>query len=165
MKTTPKIAIYPGSFDPVTNGHIHLIERSLKIFDILIVAVAINPRKIPLFSREERIFLLQQSLAMHDPARIKIDSFTGLLVDYAKSQKAHVVIRGLRAVSDFEFEFQMANMNRHLNADIETVFMMTGEEAFYISSSFIRDVAAFGGSVKRMVPTCVNDMLLKKFAT
>jgi pantetheine-phosphate adenylyltransferase len=158
-----KIAVYPGSFDPVTNGHIDLIERSLRVFDHLIVAVANNPRKQPMFSVEERLEMLDASIPASDKARLSIDSFEGLLVQYAKQVKAHVVIRGLRAVSDFEFEFQMANMNRHLEPEIETVFMMTGEEAFYISSNFVREVAMFGGSVKGMVPAPVYEKLKQRF--
>lgn len=160
---TPRIAIYPGSFDPITNGHLDLIERSLSLFDVLIVAVAINPRKTPLFTVQERLTMIEASLPAHAPGQLRVDSFEGLLVDYAKAQGAQAIVRGLRAVSDFEFEFQMANMNRHLRRDIETVFMMTGEESFYISSSFIRDVAAFGGTVKKMVPEAVLQQLLKKF--
>ncbi len=161
MTTAMRKAIYPGSFDPVTNGHINLIERSLRMFDHLIVAVAINPRKQPMFSVEERLELLKQSIP--DTSRVTIDSFEGLLVQYARAQKAQVLIRGLRAVSDFEFEFQMANMNRHLEPDVETVFMMTGEETFYISSNFVREVAMFRGSVKGMVPEPVHEKLVAKF--
>jgi pantetheine-phosphate adenylyltransferase len=157
-----KIAVYPGSFDPVTNGHVDLIARSLRIFDHLIVAVANNPRKQPMFSVEERVEMLEASLP-EGKTRPKIDSFEGLLVHYARRVKANVVIRGLRAVSDFEFEFQMANMNRHLEPHIETVFMMTGEEAFYISSNFVREVAMFGGSVKGMVPPAVYRKLKERF--
>jgi pantetheine-phosphate adenylyltransferase len=156
-----RTAVYPGSFDPVTNGHLNLIERSLRIFDHLIVAVAINPRKQAMFSLEERVELLRASIK--DQSRVTIDSFEGLLVHYATRVKADILIRGLRAVSDFEFEFQMANMNRHLQRNVETVFMMTGEEAFYISSSFVREVAMFGGSVKGMVPAPVYAKLLARF--
>lgn len=156
-------AIYAGSFDPITNGHLNLIERSLRIFDHLIVAVAINPRKQPLFSVAERLELIRSSIAEDQRARVTVDSFEGLLVHYAKRQKADVLVRGLRAVSDFEFEFQMANMNRHLDDSIETMFMMTGEEAFYISSSFIREVATFGGSVEGMVPPVVLQKLQERF--
>lgn len=158
-----RIAVYPGSFDPVTNGHVNLIERSLRIFDKLIVAVAHNPRKTPMFSRDERIELLDQSFSTRDRDRLSFDSFEGLLVHYAKRVNANVIIRGLRAISDFEFEFQMANMNRHLDGSLETVFMMTGEESFYISSNFVREVAMFGGSVKGMVPPPVYDRLVQKF--
>lgn len=158
-----RIAVYPGSFDPVTNGHVHLIERSLRVFDKLIVAVAVNPRKTPMFSKEERLDLLDRSFATRDKDRLSFDSFEGLLVQYAKQVKANVIVRGLRAVSDFEFEFQMANMNRHLDSSLETVFMMTGEESFYISSGFVREVAMFGGSVKGMVPPPVHETLLKRY--
>jgi pantetheine-phosphate adenylyltransferase len=158
-----RIAIYAGSFDPITNGHVNLIQRSLQIFDKLIVALAINPRKAPLFSVPERMELIKASLSPEEASRVQIDSFEGLLVQYANKVGAKVLVRGLRAVSDFEFEFQMANMNRHLDDSIETMFMMTGEEAFYISSSFVREVAMFGGSVEGMVPPAVNAKLKERF--
>lgn len=157
-------AIYAGSFDPITNGHVNLIERSLRMFDELIVAVAINPRKTPLFSVAERLELIRSSIPAEQSKRVTVDSFEGLLVHYAKRSGANVLIRGLRAVSDFEFEFQMANMNRHLDGSIETMFMMTGEEAFYISSSFVREAAMFGGDVTGMVPPLVDERLKAKFA-
>jgi pantetheine-phosphate adenylyltransferase len=159
-----RLAIYAGSFDPITNGHIDLITRTLNIFDRVIVALAVNPRKTPLFSVQERKDLIAASLDAESNKRVTIDSFEGLLVQYANKVGAKVLIRGLRAISDFEFEFQMANMNRHLDDSIETMFMMTGEEAFYISSSFVREVAMFGGSVEGMVPNAVNVKLKDKFA-
>jgi len=158
-----RVAIYAGSFDPITIGHVNLIERSLAIFDKLIIALAINPRKTPLFTVEERIALIRSSLSEEQRARVVVDSFEGLLVQYAKRVGAAVLVRGLRAVSDFEFEFQMANMNRHLDDSIETMFMMTGEETFYISSSFVREVAMFGGSVEDLVPAAVNLKLKERF--
>ena len=158
-----RIAIYAGSFDPITNGHIDLILRTLQIFDRVIIALAVNPRKTPLFSVPERQALIAASLDKKSLERVTIDSFEGLLVQYANRVGAKVLIRGLRAISDFEFEFQMANMNRHLDDSIETMFMMTGEEAFYISSSFVREVELFGGSVEGMVPMAVNQKLKERF--
>ncbi|MBZ4334640.1 pantetheine-phosphate adenylyltransferase [Corallococcus interemptor] len=154
------VAIYPGSFDPLTNGHLSLIQRGLKMFDRLIVAIAVNPKKTPLFSQEERIELIRE--AVNDP-RVEVDAFHGLLVDYVHQRNVSVVIRGLRAVSDFEYEFQLANMNRKLAPDIDTVFMMTGEAYFYISSQLVREVATFGGNVDGLVPPNVNASLKKKF--
>jgi pantetheine-phosphate adenylyltransferase len=155
------VAIYPGSFDPLTNGHLSLIQRSLKMFDRLIVAIAVNPKKTPLFTEDERRELIRE--AVNDD-RVEVDAFRGLLVDYVKRRNVGVVIRGLRAVSDFEYEFQLANMNRKLAPDIETVFMMTGEDYFYISSQLVREVASFGGDVTGLVPSNVNERLKTKFA-
>jgi pantetheine-phosphate adenylyltransferase len=155
------VAIYPGSFDPLTNGHLSLIQRGLQMFDRLIVAIAVNPKKVPLFSLEERRELIRE--ACQDP-RVELDSFEGLLVEYAKQRKVNVLIRGLRAVSDFEYEFQLANMNRKLAPGIETVFMMTGEDYFYISSQLVREVASLGGDVRGLVPDNVNAKLVAKFA-
>lgn len=155
-------AIYPGSFDPLTNGHLSLIQRSLKMFDRLIVAIAVNPKKTPLFTEDERRQLIREACG-NDP-RVEVDAFHGLLVDYVKRRNVGVVIRGLRAVSDFEYEFQLANMNRKLAPDIETVFMMTGEDYFYISSQLVREVASFGGDVTGLVPANVNEKLKAKFA-
>lgn len=156
------VAIYPGSFDPLTNGHLSLIQRSLKMFDRLIVAVAVNPKKTPLFTEDERRQLIQDACG-NDP-RVEVDAFHGLLVDYVRRRHGAVIIRGLRAVSDFEYEFQLANMNRKLAPDIETVFMMTGEDYFYISSQLVREVASFGGDVTGLVPDNVNQKLKAKFA-
>lgn len=155
------VAIYPGSFDPLTNGHLSLIQRSLKMFDRLIVAIAVNPKKTPLFSQEERSELIRE--AVNDD-RVEVEAFHGLLVDYVRSRNVGVIIRGLRAVSDFEYEFQLANMNRKLAPDIETVFMMTGEDYFYISSNLVREVASFGGDVSGLVPDNVYARLKAKFA-
>jgi pantetheine-phosphate adenylyltransferase len=154
------VAIYPGSFDPLTNGHLSLIQRGLQMFDRLIVAIAVNPKKTPLFSLEERRELIRE--ACPDP-RVEVDSFQGLLVQYAKERKVNVLIRGLRAVSDFEYEFQLANMNRKLAPGIETVFMMTGEDYFYISSQLVREVASLGGDVAGMVPDNVHAKLRARF--
>jgi pantetheine-phosphate adenylyltransferase len=154
------VAIYPGSFDPLTNGHLSLIQRGLQMFDRLIVAIAVNPKKVPLFSLEERHELIRE--ACQDP-RVEVDSFQGLLVEYAKKRNVNVLIRGLRAVSDFEYEFQLANMNRKLAPGIETVFMMTGEDYFYISSQLVREVASLGGDVTGLVPENVHAKLVAKF--
>jgi pantetheine-phosphate adenylyltransferase len=155
------VAIYPGSFDPLTNGHLSLIQRGLQMFDRLIVAIAVNPKKTPLFTLEERRQLIRQA---YPDERVEVDSFQGLLVQYAKHRKVNVLIRGLRAVSDFEYEFQLANMNRKLAPGIETVFMMTGEDYFYISSQLVREVASLGGDVTGMVPANVQAKLKEKFA-
>jgi pantetheine-phosphate adenylyltransferase len=155
-----RAAIYPGSFDPLTNGHLSLIQRGLELFDRLIVGILVNPKKTPLFTIEERKQLIKD--AVKDP-RVEIESFEGLLVEYARKKKVHVLLRGLRAVSDFEYEFQLANMNRKLRPDIETVFMMTGEDYFYISSNLVREVASLGGNVEGLVPPNVHDKLKAKF--
>ena len=154
------IAIYPGSFDPLTNGHLSLIQRGLRMFDRLIVSVVHNPKKTPLFSVDERRNLIRE--ACDDP-RVEVDDFNGLLVDYARKKGINVILRGLRAVSDFEFEFQMANMNRKLDPTLETVFMMTGEDYFYISSQMVREVASLGGNVAGLVPPNVHAKLVSHF--
>ncbi|MBL8953504.1 MAG: pantetheine-phosphate adenylyltransferase [Myxococcaceae bacterium] len=154
-------AIYPGSFDPLTNGHLSLIQRGLKMFDRLIVALLVNPKKQPLFTIEERVTMIRD--AVNDP-RIEIDSFQGLLVDYAQKKGVNTMLRGLRAVSDFEYEFQLANMNRKLRPDIETVFMMTGEDYFYVSSNLVREVASLGGNVEGLVPPNVLKKLKAKYS-
>ncbi len=156
-----RIAIYPGSFDPLTNGHLSLIQRGLQMFDRVIVAVAYNPKKVPLFTVEERKQLIRE--ACPDP-RVEVDAFQGLLVEYAKQRGVNVLLRGLRAVSDFEYEFQLANMNRKLAPGIETVFMMTGEDYFYISSQLVREVASLGGDVEGLVPACVLARLKAKYS-
>jgi pantetheine-phosphate adenylyltransferase len=153
-------AIYPGSFDPLTNGHLTLIQRGLEMFDGMVVAVARNLEKTPLFSIEERKQLIRE--AYPDP-RVEVDDFDGLLVDYARRKNVSVILRGLRAISDFEYEFQMANMNRKLAPKIETVFMMTGEDYFYVSARLVREVASLGGSVKGLVPANVLAKLQIKF--
>lgn len=158
----PRVAVYPGSFDPVTNGHLSIIRRGLQVFDGLVVAVASNVQKAaPLFTSEERVAMLREAVG-NDP-RVEVDTFSGLLVDYAKRRGAGVVLRGLRAVSDFEYEFQLANMNRKLAPEIDTLFMMTGEDSFYISSRFVREVAMLGGDVSSMVPPHVLRALTKRF--
>ena len=159
------IAVYPGSFDPITNGHIDLLERALKLFDNIIIAIAANPGKHPLFSTEERLEMLKDSLAHHPlKDRVKVDLFQGLLVDYVQSVPARAIVRGLRAISDFEYEFQMALMNRKLNADIETAFIMTGMRWIYISSRMIKEVVRSGGDVSGLVPENVEKRLTERLA-
>jgi pantetheine-phosphate adenylyltransferase len=157
----PRRAIYPGSFDPLTNGHLSLIQRGLKIFDGLVVAVANNPAKKPLFSLEERQALIRE--AVGDDPRVEVDHFESLLVDYAKRRGIHTVLRGLRAVSDFEYEFQLANMNSKLDPDFESVFVMTGQDYFYVTGSLVREVASYGGDVSGLVPPNVAAGLSRKF--
>jgi len=156
-----KVAIYPGSFDPVTNGHLDILERGLKLFDRIIVTILCNPSKASLFTVAERMEMLQQSLPA--AANVEFDQFDGLLVDYAKKRKAHAILRGMRAVSDFEYEFQMALMNRRLNREIQTVFLMTGLRWIFTSSSIIKEAARFGGDIQDMVPPIVNKKLKYKF--
>ena len=158
----PRTAIYPGSFDPLTNGHLAIIQRGLKIFDRLVVAVANNPQKNPLFTVDERKALIAE--AIQNDSRVEVDSFDGLLVDYARRKGVHTVIRGLRAVSDFEYEFQLANMNRKLLPDFEAVFVMTGEDYFFVAAQLVREVATFGGDVTGLVPPNVAVGLRRKVA-
>ncbi len=155
-----RTAIYPGSFDPLTNGHVAIIQRGLKVFDRLVVAVANNPEKKPLFTVAERTAMIAEAIG--DDPRVEVDSFDALLVDYARRKGVHTVLRGLRAVSDFEYEFQIANMNRHLLPDLETVFVMTGEDYFFVSARLVREVATFGGDVSAFVPANVLDALRRK---
>ncbi len=156
-----RIVVYPGSFDPITNGHLDILRRGLELFDRVIVAVANNIEKQGLFTVAERIELIRTAVAHND--NIIIDSFNGLLVDYAKKVGARFVIRGLRAMNDFEYEFLMASMNRNLNPDMDTFFMMTSKDYFFVSSRTIKEVAAFGGSVKGLVPEAVEAALREKF--
>jgi pantetheine-phosphate adenylyltransferase len=154
-------AIYPGSFDPVTNGHLDIIGRALKLFDEVVVAVAHNEEKQPLFSLEERLNLLHETAGkIHN---VRIAEFNGLLVEFARAKDAGAVIRGLRAISDFEFEFQMALMNRKLEAAVETIFLMPKEEYTYLSSRIVKEIARLGGDVSSFVPTCVAKALSMKF--
>jgi len=155
------IAIYPGTFDPITNGHIDLVRRTLKIFDEVIIAVAPSQKKQPLFTVEERIALIRKSIKHIKGA--KTDAFSSLLVDYVQERKSVAIIRGLRAISDFEYELQMALMNRRLNANIEAVFMMPSEEYTFLSSTLVKEVASFGGSVSGLVPEAVEKAIKKKF--
>ena len=157
------VAIYPGSFDPITNGHVDLVNRTLRVFDKVVVAIASNPDKDrSLFTVQERLQLIEEVFAGTD-GRVKAVSFQGLLVDYAERQGATVVIRGLRAISDFEYEFQMAMMNHRLKPKLETFFMMTGESEFYTSSRLVKEVVSLGGNVAGLVPDNVLKKLQDKF--
>ena len=156
-----RCAIYPGSFDPVTNGHLDVVERARKLFDEVIVAVAHNDEKQPLFPLKERLDLLQETVGKI--SNVRIAQFEGLLVEFARVEKAGAVIRGLRAVSDFEFEFQMALMNRKLNADVETIFLMPTEDYTYLSSRIVKEIARLGGDVSAFVPLGVAEALRRKF--
>ncbi|MBI4495751.1 MAG: pantetheine-phosphate adenylyltransferase [Deltaproteobacteria bacterium] len=155
-----KIAVYPGSFDPITNGHVNLIERALAIFDRLVVAVAHNPQKAELFTVEERLEMIR--LSLKEDSRVTAASFDGLLVKFVESQGARVIIRGLRALSDFEYEFQMTLMNRKLSRKVDTMFLMTGYKWFYTSSKIIKEAASLGGSVRGLVPEIVHQKLKAK---
>jgi pantetheine-phosphate adenylyltransferase len=157
----PNLAIYPGTFDPITNGHLDLIERGLRIFDRIIVAVAEGSYKKTLFTVAERLEMMRDVLG--DKPNITIDSFQGLLVDYVKSQKAVVVLRGLRAITDFEYEFQMAMMNRRLEPEVETVFLMTGLRWVFLSSSILKEAAMHGGNIEGMVSEFVYKKLREKY--
>jgi len=154
------LAVYPGSFDPLTNGHVDIILRGARLFDRIVVALLVNAEKAPLFSMEERVEIARA--VFRDLPNVEIDTFDGLLVDYVERRKAQVIVRGLRAVSDFEFEFQMALMNRRLNSKIETVFMMPAEQYSYISSRLIKEVFALGGRVHGLVPELVEARLRGK---
>jgi len=154
------IAVYPGSFDPPTVGHLDIIERSSRVFSRVIVAVAMNIRKNVWFTPTERMAMLRKLTRTY--SNVEIDSFRGLLVDYAEEKGAHVVMRGLRAISDFEYEFQMAHMNKKLAAEVDTVFMMTGERYSYISSNIVKEIASFGGKIDDLVPPLVKKEVLKK---
>ena len=156
-----RIAIYPGSFDPVTNGHIDIVKRGIKLFDTIVVAILLNPNKKVLFSVDERIEMLKESMkGMHG---IEFDSFDGLTVDYAHKRGAHAILRGMRAISDFDYEFQLALMNRKLNRNVQTVFLMTGLRWIFTSSSIIKEAAQFGGKIEDMVPPIVNQKIRAKF--
>jgi pantetheine-phosphate adenylyltransferase len=154
------LAVYPGSFDPLTNGHVDIISRGARLFDRIIVAMLVNAEKAPMFSMAERIEIAREVFKEH--ANVEVDTFDGLLVDYVERRHAQVIVRGLRAVSDFEFEFQMALMNQRLNPHIETVFMMPAEQYTYISSRLIKEVFALGGRVHGLVPELVEHRLREK---
>ncbi len=162
----PKIAVYPGTFDPITYGHLDLIKRALRLFDRLIVAIGENPAKKPLFTMKERKEMVIESLKElkdRDGERVIVESFSGLLVDFAEAHGACAIVRGLRAVSDFEYEFQMALMNRKLNRRIDTVFLMPGFRWIYISSTIIKEAALFGGDISGLVPPIVEQKLKEKY--
>jgi len=155
-----KIAIYPGSFDPLTNGHVDIIQRGSRFFDRIVIALLINLEKAPLFNVPERVAITRE--VFRDWSNVEVDTFDGLLVDYARARKATVIVRGLRAVSDFEFEMQMALMNRRLAPDVETMFMMPAEPYTYVSSRLVKEVVALGGSVNGLVPEIVERRLREK---
>ena len=148
---TPSVAVYPGTFDPITNGHLDILGRALRLFDRVIVTLAINQRKQPLFTADERIQFIRDAMPDAD-GRLEFAEFDGLLVEFCTSRGAGFIVRGLRALADFEFEFQLAHMNRRLAPDVETLFMMTGERDFFVSSSLVKEVAHFGGDVSKLVP-------------
>src|SRR5947199_6036309 len=156
------VAIYPGSFDPLTNGHVDIIQRGSRLFDRIVIAILLNIEKAPLFTVDERVDIAREVFRGYP--NVEVDTFDGLLVEYARRKRASVIVRGLRAVADFEYEMQMALMNRHLDADIETVFMMPAEQYTYVSSRLIREVAALGGSVAGLVPAAVESRLAAKRA-
>jgi len=155
-----RIAVYPGSFDPLTNGHVDIIRRGARMFDRIIVAILLNAEKAPLFSPDERMRLIRE--VFRDTPAVEADTFDGLLVHYMRQKRASVIVRGLRAVSDFEYEMQMALMNRHLSPEVETVFMMPAEEYTYVSSRLVKEVASLGGSVSGLVPEPVEKQLIEK---
>ncbi|MCP1143920.1 pantetheine-phosphate adenylyltransferase [Lysinibacillus endophyticus] len=156
-----KIAVVPGSFDPITNGHLDIIKRAADVFDIVYVAVLNNSSKTPLFSIDERIELIQS--VTKDIPNLRIESSSGLLIDYARSKNAKAIVRGLRAISDFEYEMQITSMNRFLDESIETFFIMTKNQHSFLSSSIVKEVARYGGAVTGLVPTLVEEALQKKF--
>lgn len=156
-----KIAVYPGSFDPITYGHLDIIKRGLTIFDEIIVAVAINSQKNALFTTEERVELIQD--VVKGEGRVTVDTFSGLLIDYVTSRRAHVIIRGLRAISDFEYEFQIAQMNSSIGKEIETLFMMTSLQYGYLSSSIVKEVCSLNGNIDKFVPPEVKTALRLKY--
>jgi pantetheine-phosphate adenylyltransferase len=159
-------AIYPGSFDPVTNGHLDIIERGCKLFDEIIIGILVNPEKQPFFTVEERGEMLSEVLQHldHRRCKVRVDSFSGLLVEYAVAQQADVIVRGIRAISDYEYELQMALMNRRLEPGIETVFMMPAESYSYVSSRLVKEVFHLGGTVEGLVPPLVEQRMKEKIA-
>ena len=160
-KLDKKIAVVPGSFDPITNGHIDIIKRAAEVFDIVYVSVLNNSSKNPLFSAEERIQLIKE--VMQDTPNIHVESSSGLLIDYAKAKNAKVIVRGLRAVSDFEYEMQITSMNRVLDENIETFFIMTKNQYSFLSSSIVKEVAKYGGDVRELVPEAIEKALKDKY--
>jgi pantetheine-phosphate adenylyltransferase len=160
MTPTPRVAVYPGSFDPLTNGHVDIITRGVRLFDRVIVAILLNAEKQPWFSVEERVALIRDTFK--DEPRVEVDMFEGLLADYVARRGITVIVKGLRSVSDFDYEMQMALMNRHLNPSLETVFMMPAEQYSYVSSRLVKEVAALGGSVHGLVPPHVESQLMNR---
>jgi len=163
MSDSGKVAVYPGTFDPITNGHLDILERSLAVFDNIVVAIATNPRKQPLFTLEERIAFIADALG-DKVNRVSFDSFDGLLVEYCRSKQARCIVRGLRALADFEYEFQFAHMNRRLAPEVDTIFFMTDERNHYVSSSLVKEVASLGGDISGLVPEGVDKALTDKRA-
>jgi pantetheine-phosphate adenylyltransferase len=160
MGAPETLAIYPGSFDPLTNGHVDIIQRGSGLFDRIVVAILLNVEKAPLFTVDERVEIARDVFGAYP--NVEVDTFDGLLVEYARSRDARVIVRGLRAISDFEYEMQMALMNRHLNPAVETVFMMPAEPYTYVSSRLVKEVVALGGSVTSLVPSVVEQRLREK---
>src|SRR3954462_1094734 len=158
--SSENIAIYPGSFDPLTNGHVDIIQRGSRLFDRIVIAILLNIEKAPLFTVQERVDIARE--VFREYPNVEVDTFDGLLVEYARRKGASVIVRGLRAISDFEYEMQMALMNRHLNPEVETVFMMPAETYTYVSSRLVKEVVALGGSVTNLVPRLVEDRLRDK---
>lgn len=164
MSTEERIAVYPGSFDPLTRGHLDIIDRARTLCDRLVLAVLVNDEKEPFFSLEERIAILRQNVREKDGVAVEVREFSGLLVDFARKCHARMIIRGLRAMSDFEYEFRMALMNRHLAPEVEAVFLMASEEYSYISSRLVKEVARLGGNVSALVPPDVAAALARKLS-
>jgi pantetheine-phosphate adenylyltransferase len=160
MADRARLAIYPGSFDPLTNGHVDIIARGARLFDRVVVAILLNAGKQPLFSVDERVSIVREVFS--GTPNVEVDTFSGLLVEYAQQRRASVIVRGLRQVADFEYELQMALMNRHLSADLETVFMMPAEQYTYVSSRLIKEIAALGGSLTGLVPPVVETRLARR---
>lgn len=161
MSNAPKIAVYPGTFDPITNGHVDILNRSIALFDDVVVAIVVNPRKQPLFTVEERKEFIVDSIP--NGANVRVESFGGLLVDFCTKMSATCIVRGLRAIADFEYEFQLAHMNRRLSPHLDSVFFMTDEKNHYVSSSIVKEVAQFGGNVSGLVPPIVETALKNRF--
>jgi pantetheine-phosphate adenylyltransferase len=162
MSTRRRIAVYPGTFDPITNGHLDILERSLALFDEVVVAIAINQRKQPLFTMEERAEFITEAVGRNP--RVVCDAFEGLLVEYCRERQAGFIVRGLRALADFEYEFQFAHMNRRLEPVVDTVFFMTDERHHYVSSSLIKEVASLGGDITGLVPPAVARALVARYS-
>lgn len=156
-----RIAICPGSFDPVTKGHVDILERSSKLFDKVIAVVMVNPNKIPTFTKDERVEFIKKA-TRHIP-NIEVDSYLGLVADYAREKNAHTLIKGLRAVTDFEYEFQQALTNKKLNPELETLFMVTNQEYMYLSSTIVRQIAGFGGKIEQFVPKQIEEEVFRRF--